>query len=241
MKTFRLLLTAAAFFAVFLPAAAHAKTNGGPASELIFSIKEVRLKDTSGQWIKVPRSAGAFNAASDDPLLNFDNKDGEIPEGDYDNFKIVLTETVKVSGHVGPNKTKSGGRLTVGGTSPTVETVNMVEITSFVQDAPTWTDTAEGEITEHLNLDYEDGNDVMTIYGKHGFPKPLHIKKGSTIQLYLGMDRTEVIHYAWPDFFSGITSDKAVYFLPPPKLGEASFEVDAETRYFSPDDVEWEF
>lgn len=212
----------------------------GDATRFIITVLKVELKDASGNWVKIAEPNKAANLLADDPLLQMTNN-GSIPPGTYVNFRITLSETIRFSGNDGENKTLEGGVLTLGGTASKSSDMPRNEIKTFVQDIPTWNTAAEGLMTEYLNLDYEDRDDVMEITGRRLFTKPIVVKEKSMIKVAMGLDLKRSVHYAWPDYFSGITSKEAMYFLPPKEVAEVTVKVDAKTALVTGEAIEWAF
>ncbi len=212
----------------------------GDATRFIVTVKKVEFKDISGNWVKIAEPETDADLLADDPLFLATN-DGSIPSGTYVNFRITLSETIRFSGSDGENKTLEGGVLTLGGTASKSTDMPRNDIRTFVQDAPTWNTAVEGLMTEHLDLDYQDRDDVMEITTRWPFPKPILVKEKSAIKIAMGLDLKKSLHYAWPDYFSGIQSSEAMYFLPPKDVSEVMVKVDAKSVLITGEAIEWSF
>ena len=135
--------------------------------------------------------------------------------------------------------TKKGGEITVGGTA--LRTSELPgEISSLKEASPVWNNQSEGEITEHLNLNYEDRNNVMSIYSKRDFKRELPVKEGSSIKVILRVDLRRTINFVWANYFKTFPSKDTLYFLPSNEVSELSVKVDAVTA-LATSDIEWLF
>lgn len=212
----------------------------GDATKCEVTVQAIFLKNISGDWIKIKDSSRQANLMVEEPLLSFINYD-RVPPGKYVNFKVILSETFKISGKDGDNFTKAGGEITVGGTaikaSALPGTITALKVTS-----PVWNTEKEGEITEHLNLDFEDQNDTIEIYPRRNFQKPLLIKKGSAVHIWMTISLTRTIYFAFPNMIKrGVPKENVMYFLPPEGVDDVSMSVDAASRFASEDEVEIDF
>ncbi len=210
----------------------------GDASQCVATVKKIELKNKAGDWVTLTDAEQKFDLFSQNPSITVVNK-GKIVPDVYVNCRITLSETFEVAGSDGPNMTKEGGQITVGGTAR--NTFDLPgEITSLNEVSTTWNTQSEGMITEHLNLNYEDRDYVMTIYPKKGFKRELAVKEGSSIKVTLRIDLKKTIYYVWADYFNGFPKKDTMYFLPPKDVSELSVKVDAVTALVT-SDIEWTF
>jgi hypothetical protein len=212
----------------------------GAATKFIVTVRKLELKDVSGKWVTLAEPDTTTDLLADEPLLLMTN-DGSVPPGTYVNFRITLSETVQFSGKDDQNKTKEGGILTLGGTASKASDISRNDITMFRQDAPTCNTAVEGLMTQYLDLDFQDRDDVMEITGRRPFAKPVIVKEKSVIKISMGLDLKESVHYAWPDYFSGIPSAEAMYFLPPKDVSEVTVKSDTTTVLTTGEAIEWSF
>lgn len=211
-------------------------------SRFIVTVKKVELKDASGVWVALAEPNAPIDLlAEEQPIIFRMTNDGRVPSGTYVGVRITLSETVKFSGFSNENKTKEGGVLTLGGTASKSSDIERNEVTTFRQDAPTWNVETEGLMTQHLNLDFEDRDDFMQITSKRPFAKLFTVKEKSTIKVSMILDVRRNVYYAWTDYFSGISSKAAMYFLPPADVSELIVKSDSMTAFLTGEMLEWTF
>ena len=234
--------SAAVFFAVtiFLSDFSGSCLAAGDAVKCMATIQSIYFRKVSGAWIQVKDSSRQVDLLAEEPILSFINFN-RVPPGKYVNVKIVLSETFKVTGKDGNNMTKAGGEITVAGTAThgtdLPGTINSLEVT-----APTWNDQSEGEITEHLNLDYEDRNDSIEIFSRRNFDKPFHVKKGSAVHVWMIVSLNKTINFAFPNMIKKrVPRENVMYFIPPNQIDELSITVDAASSFASGEEIEFDF
>ena len=142
----------------------------GDASQCVMTVKKIELKNRAGDWIVLTDEEQPLDLFSQNPSITVVNK-GRLAPGVYVNCKITLSEIFAVAGSDGPNMTREGGQITVGGTAAKAFDLPG-EITSLNEVSPTWNTKSEGVMTEHLNLNYEDRDDEG-VWGKSYFPTVL--------------------------------------------------------------------
>lgn len=212
----------------------------GDATHCIITVKKVWLKNVSGDWVSVDLPEHQVDLTQEEPIFSFVNYK-KVPRGKYVNFKVVISETLKVSGKDGRNMTKAGGEITVGGTAATIADLPG-DITSLAATSPTWNDKEEGLITEHLNLDFEDRNDTMEIYPRRDFNKPFVIKEGSGVHLWLTVSLSHTIYFMFPNAIrKNVPTQYVMYFIPPKEVDDMSIVVDSSTSFAPGDLVVWDF
>lgn len=228
-------------FVVLITSLAFCGTSraNGDITKCFVKVLAIKLKDTTQDWHTVTINK-EINLLSDDTSFSFTNED-QLPPGNYLNFRIVLSETVKVSGSDGKNLTKEGGEITIGGTAAKASDMPQNEILSFKQTSPTWNTEKEGVMKIHFNFDHEDFDDFMEIYPKKDFAKPLTIQKGSVVRVSFLWDLRNLMQYVWEDYFSGIKSDQAMFFLPSKDVSEVSLKSDAQVVLLTADSLDMEF
>ena len=211
--------------------------NWEPPDKFVVTIESLMLKNSLGEWMSVVEPDKAVDLFSEQGKVSFFNQ-GRIPQGNYVNFRLVISETVKVSeaDHFG-NKTKAGGAEIVGGTArDNFELPG--QITSFTEASPTWTDEEEGEITAVINFDNEDEDDIIEITRKNDFAEPFPIKKGTYVNVVLSMNLLGTCYQINPSAFKrGMPKKKAMLVFPPRFVSEVRFTVDQRTELLQADDV----
>ena len=232
-KNFTVLLLLIFFLSCPLPSYAV-----GTATKCLVTVKKILLKNSEGNWFTLLNEDRKLDLSQENPSVEVINKK-IIPPGEYLNCKIVISETLQVAGSDGPNKTKEGGEVWVEGTASKISELPG-EITLLKESAPTWNSEDEGLITVHLNLDFSDRDDVMEVFGKRSFPKPLKIRDQSTIQVILSIPLAKTIRYVWANFWEKFPKNDTMYFLPPSGVEELSVKVDGITALVT-SDIEWTF
>ena len=212
----------------------------GEPSECKVIVKKVLLKNISNDWVPVALPEHEADLLSEDSIVSFVNFD-KIKPGKYVNIKVVLSETFKISGRIGNNFTRAGGEITVGGTA--VRSSDLPgDITSIRIVSPTWDKQKEGEVIEHLNLDYEDTNDTMEIYPKRNFQKPFLVKKGTAIHIWVTVNLSHTLYFAFPNSIrKGLPAENVMYFIPPTLIDEVGIAAGPVSNYASGDEVAFDF
>ncbi|HTL70706.1 MAG TPA: DUF4382 domain-containing protein, partial [Candidatus Eisenbacteria bacterium] len=76
---------------------ARASFSGGEAVRCVVTVKKVLLKNRAGDWLTLSDAEYPIDLAGEQASFTVENK-GRLPAGDYENFRIVLSETFKVAG-----------------------------------------------------------------------------------------------------------------------------------------------
>jgi hypothetical protein len=214
-----------------LDAPPQAAWAGGPATHCVVTVKEVKLKNTDNDWITVPIPETKLDFANPEQTLTFKN-DGRVPEGKYKNFKFVISETFQVSGHDGNNFTAEGGDITIGGTAHRTSELPG-DITSIVETKKSWNTAKEGLMTVKVNMDFEDRDDVMEIYGVRDIELPFRVKENALLTFMITMNMDQCVYFAWPDSLAkNIPSTNVMYYLTPKTIAEVSVKSDSQTATF---------
>jgi hypothetical protein len=212
----------------------------GETSSCKVTVKQVLLKTPSGNWVPIKGSEHETDLATEDPMLSLLNFD-RVPPGKYVNFKLVVSETVKVTGRDGKNFTRAGGDIYMGGSAVNASGLPG-DITALRVVSPTWNNELSGEMTERINLDYEDRDDIMEIYPKRNFLKPFIVKKGSAVHIWMTINLDQTMYFAFPNSIrKGVPRVNVMYFIPPSQIDDVSITVDSVSRYASTDEVAFDF
>ncbi len=157
-----------------------------------------------------------------------------VPVGSYKNFKLVLSETMKVSGSdAGAHYTTSTGTLTIVGTDGTAASTATwpaappISVASLTENTETHTATAsqQGESTFTLDLNANDGNNYIEIYCSTGIPAdPIVVKADSTMSMWFDFDTQGTVHYV-----NDGGNDK-MYYTPPGSGTAFYITVDGRTH-----------
>lgn len=203
-------------------------------------VKQVLLRTVSGDWVPVKNSEHEVDLKVEEPIISFINYD-RVPPGKYVNFKIVLSETLKVSGKDDRNMTREGGEIIVGGAAAKASDLPG-DITSLQTIKSTWNNQKEGEMIEHLNLDFEDRNETMEIYPKRNFQKPFLVKKGSAVHIWMTVTLGRTLYFAFPNSIrKGVPKENAMYFIPPTEIDDVSITSDSVSRFASGEEIAFDF
>jgi len=233
------ILIMAVWAVLIVPAAAAAF--GGDVTTFVVTAEKLYLKNRTGEWVEVRLDGPvSSNVMSDTPVVLDLKNDGRVPDGEYVSAKLVLSETVRFSGSEGRDLTKKGGTVRLSGSAAKATEVPSMNVLGF-ESSGSWNKDEEGEVTEHLDLDYQDRDTVMEITGKRDFKKSIVIKQGSSIKVLLGLELKGTVHHLVPNYFSGIPSEEAVYFVPPAAVAELSVKCDANIGLLTSESIEWTF
>ncbi|MEI8345439.1 MAG: hypothetical protein WCG06_05135 [Candidatus Omnitrophota bacterium] len=82
------------------------------AQQYKITLVRLELKNISGRWIKVFEPDTLVDLIDQKPALAFFNN-GRIPPGRYVNFRLSISQTVRVSGRDGAHSTLAGGYTVV--------------------------------------------------------------------------------------------------------------------------------
>ncbi len=224
------------FFLAF-STVAHAASDPVTPSKCVVTIERFELKNNTGEWITVISPDLQVDLAVKDPTLSFSNAGGKIPPGNYINFRIILSETFKVSGKDHENLTKEGGDVTISGTAHELRDLPGV-FTAYKETEPTWNLASEGAFKIHLNFNSADSDEEMTLTRRRDFAEALEIKKGSFVYVWFLMDLQKTLYFAEAASLSnGWPKDRAFYFLPPKQIDTVLLTVDGRKEEMKGDDV----
>ena len=212
------------------------------------TVQSIQLKNTDGQWVTIatPNQELDIAAVSSGAVAaSFLNK-ASIPAGSYDNFKLVISETMKVSGSDVDGGTtyytRSGGAVTITG-----DDSNAASTSTWVGALPNatlaeTTDTAttvlrqKGEVTYTLDLKASDGNDYIEIYSTTDLATPITVNVNSTISMWFDFDTAGTVHYQLIG-----AGDHAVFYTPPGEGTAFSITVDGTTSTITADQMRLDF
>ena len=215
--------------------------NWEPPNKFIVTLKSLMLKNNTGQWITVAEPDKQVDLFSNQLQVSLFNQ-GRIPDGNYINFKLIISETIKISesDNFG-NKTKAGGVEIISGTAETNFDLPG-EITSFVEKSPTWNEEEEGEITATIDFDNHDEDDIIELTKKRDFAQAFEIKKGTFINVVLAMNLMGTCYMVEPGALKpGVPEKKVMMVFPPRFVNEVRFTVDDRTELLEADDVLMKF
>lgn len=224
----RKILLIAIIGSIFFGAYSYA---AGDASTYKITVQRIELKNTADTWVTIATPNQEIDIASvaagavAGSLLN----DAAIPVGNYDNFRIRVSETIKVSGSDGANYTNASGSAILTGDAATSADLPGT-ITAFTESAETWNNTSAGEMTIQVNLDGGDADSYFEVYGTTDLATPISITLDSTISMWFDFDTQSTINYTAANGLGvGIPASDAMYFTPPGSGTAFSITVDGTT------------
>jgi hypothetical protein len=225
------------FSALWVLSLAPAAFGAVSPSSCIITIEKLELKNNSGEWVTLLQPDLQVDLVVKDPSLSFSNASGKIPPGNYINFRVILSETIKVSGRDHENMTKADGEVEITGSAMQLRDLPGV-FSGYKEKSATWNLSAEAPIKVHLNFNNGDSDDVMTVTRRRDFADPLEIKKGSFVYVWFMLDLVKTLYYAEPaSLGNNWPPNRGFYFLPPNKIDGAIITVDARKEEMSGDDV----
>lgn len=218
----------------------------GNASTYKMTVQSIQLKrDSDDTWVTISSpnqeidiasvTAGATAAS----LVSGSN----IPAADYDNFKLVISETFSVSGSDGTNYTKSGGAVTVTGDDSSDASTATWDTTppsgctlAETTESHTTTVSEQGEMTCSLNLDASDSDNYIEVYLQNDLSTPISVTGNSVVTMTFDFDTQGTINYI--DY--GGTNDM-MFFTPPGEGTEFTITVDGTTTTISESQMKVDF
>jgi len=234
--TKRFLLAMVTFF-LFL--AIPAPAAGRETTKYVITVVSIELKNVTGEWKTLIRPDKRIDLTEAETMFSLFNN-GQIPPGNYINFRITLSETITFAGRDKNNLTRQGGELWLKGSASKASELPG-EILEIQEIRSTWNEESIGDVIQHFNFDNGDADDVMTIYGKRDIVTPLEIKKGSFVKVWFDLDLEDAVLYAWPRAFGALPANKIMYTLPPSKVSELVITVGQREESVSPEAVVFEF
>jgi hypothetical protein len=190
-----------------------------------------------GEWVKVIEPDKAVDLFSEQGKITFFNR-GRIQPGEYINFKLLISESIRVSeaDHFG-NMTKEGGYAVLSGTArDNFELPGNIK--SYLEKSPTWNDQTEGMMTQVINFDNEDADDIIELTKVHDFARPILIKNGSFVNVVFSLNLLGTCYKVNPSAFKrGMPKKRAMVVFPPRYADQVRFTVDQKTELLEADDV----
>jgi len=219
------------------------------------TVQSLQLKSaTTNQWITIAtpnqeinlRDAAAGGIAAS--LLS----DVAIPVGTYDNFKLVLSETMTVQGSDGGQSSASGGIVTLTGADACVASTFLWTTAANCTDGGGFTDHVEihetvnsvagtsGEITFTLNLNPGDGDNSIDIYSTSDLGTPIEVTPSSVISMWFDFDTQSTVLYVGA-INTDIGADGGFAYFPPSTGTQFSITVDGTTTLITAANMRLDF
>ena len=202
----------------------------GDATTYKMTIQSVQLKSsTTGNWVTIAtpnQEVDIVNDASGQNTVAAAIASGiEIPIGSYDNFKLVISETMYVAGSDGAHHTSAGSSVTMeGANANTASTALWGNLVGGITGAGNvnLTETGEShkaagtpaEVTFTLDLDAGDADNYIEVYRNGDLGTPLTMTASSVVSMWFDFDTQGTIEYV-----AAGPNDIMVFF--PPQSGTA--------------------
>jgi hypothetical protein len=201
----------------------------GDASTYKVTVQSIQLKTVAGTWVTIASPnqvldiASVSAGATAGSFLN----DAVIPVGTYDNFKVVLSETMIFAGNDGARYTRAGGNVTVtgadGNAASTATWAGFPPNANLTENAESYQATAPGgEVTANLDLDTGDADNYIEVYGRNDLTNPVTVTENSTISMSFDFDTQGTV--IWTN-----AGDGNIMFFTPPQSG-TRFEMTVDGR-----------
>lgn len=211
----------------------------GTPLEYTVTLKKFELKNNTGQWLTVIEPDRSVNLAEEEARISFFNTAGRVPDGNYINFRITLSETVRVQGRDEIHVTKEGGSVELTGDAVSPDGLEDT-VTGFVEHAPSLADAgAPGAMKVRFNFNPEAGrDDAITLTRKNDFPDPLVVRKGSFIYALVLVELEGAVRYAQKHHFRQDVPDRRAMFAWPVRtVEEIKLTVDDRSVLLGPGEI----
>lgn len=223
---------------------------GTPTSYKV-TVKAVQLKNSAGQWVTIaaPYQEVDIASASAGQSVASLFSDTVIPAGIYVNFRVVLSETFRVSGTDTVYSTAAGGVLNVSSTDPSktgstttaewnFDPNNAGSVLGFASllsssqpvDCVKVAGTP-GEMTVNLNLSNDADSDIFVQgVGDLSIADAVEIKGDSEVTMSFSFDMNDSVLEIDPTPGAVDSGDEVIAFLPPQEGTEFTITVDGVTE-----------
>jgi len=201
---------------------------GNPTTYKI-TIQKFEMKTTDDTWVTISELNQEVDIVSVGAGAVAGTLGGGVPAGSYDNFRLTISETIKVTGNDGVNYTNEDGVAILEGDAATAAGIDTMTPATFTETSETWNNTAAGEMSIQVNLDNGDADDFIQIYCTADFT-PLTVTADSTISMWVDFDTAGTVHHAATgDWGAGFPASDIMYFTPPKEGSAFSITVDGTT------------
>lgn len=171
------------------------------ASTYKITVQSVQMRNSvTGTWVTIasPNQEVDITSVGQNSVAASFANDITIPVGTYDNFKMVISEAMTVSGTDAGNSSVEGGALTItggagagstatwGGAQPNATLIETVDTISAV---------GEGEVTFTLNLDTGDADNYIEVYRNGNLATPITITATSIVSMWFDFDTQSTIQH----------------------------------------------
>lgn len=208
--------------------------------EYTVTLKKFELKNNTGQWIAVIEPDRQVDLAQEEAKVSFFNTSGRVPDGNYINFRITLSESVRVQGRAGIHVTKEGGAVELSGAAVIPDDLPE-KISGFKETSPSLIDEGmPGAVHVAFRFNPEAGrDDAITFTRKNDLPEPFAVRKGSFIYAIAVADLADIVQYAQKHNFRRSVPDRpAMFAWPIRRVDEIKLTVDDRSVVLGPEEVQ---
>lgn len=241
----RIFLQVAALSVLFLALLFPCPSYAGDATVYKITIKEIKLLKSDGvTWVTIASPNQEVDVAS----VNAGATAGsflagiKIPEGDYINFEVVVSETMKYAGSDAGHNVTQGGLLTITGDDATDG-----QSDTWATDPPgaasnEYAETCDGTAGEStITVDLENGGDADDYFEVRrgtNLTTPISVKSDSEFSISFDFDTQGCIHYQHIGPAFPLPGANDVMFLTPLGNGtKTEITVDGVTTTFAETDM----
>lgn len=218
----------------------------GDAETYKMTVQRVQLKnDATDTWVTIstPNRELDIAAVNAGAVAGTLVGDSTIPVGNYDNFKMVISETLSFSGADGTNYSKSGGTITVTGSDANAASTatwgGALPNSTFTESVESHTAVAgeQGEVSVTLDLDAGDADNYFEVYLQNDLTNTINITANSKVTMSFDFDTQGTINY----INAGGAVGNAMFFSPPQEGTEFVITVDSTSTTISESQMRTDF
>lgn len=226
------------------------------------TVKAVQLKNLAGQWVTIaaPYQEVDIASASAGQAVASLFSDSVIPAGSYVNFRVVLSETLRVAGTDTVYSTVAGGILNISSTDPSktgststaewnFDPTNPASALGFAAlltsaqpvDCVKLAGTP-GEMTVNLDLDNDADSDIFVQgIADLSIADAVGINGDSEVSMSFSFNMNNSVLEIDPTPGAADSGDEVIAFLPPQEGTQFTITVDGVAKSVTGDMMEMQF
>ena len=211
---------------------------GNPLEYTVY-LKKFELKNNTGQWITVIEPDRPVDLVEEEARISLFNTAGRVPDGNYINFRITISETVKVQGRDEIHVTKNDGSVELIGDAEGPEDLPS-KITGFRENSLSCaSEGSPGPMKVKFSLNSKAGrDDAITLTRKWDFPEPMEVRNGSFIYAIMVPRLEDSVRHAQKHFFkTSVPDHDAMFAWPIRQVEQVKLTVDEKSVEMGPDDI----
>jgi len=241
----------------FITITCYAVETGNPSSYKI-TVQQIQMRNsTTNEWIIIASPneeldlvSGVIAGGTAATFLT----DSDIPPGSYDNFKLVISETMRITGSTDNAFTADGGALRLDGADPDVDGSTSTwggtqPDVDMVETIDTYSATAAGEVAFTVNLHTDDADNYIEVYyddTNNPALTPIVVSAGSEITMWFDFDTEETVQFindveADVSGYTDLSDNGICVFLPPQEGTQFSITVDGTTTTLTASQMRTDF